>query len=159
MGRKILFLLKDIKNIYKKNIFYYFLASLIFSYSISKENSKIFSSTSNLFSALLVIEIAYIAIFYSGTEGTKKAKAQEYNKSKKISFYDYLLVKNYFSILLKFLVIFLLYIIEIYNIFNFSVSIFIFDISIYNTVIGIAFLSIIITVDLVVSMYYFLRGS
>lgn len=159
MGRKILYLFKDVKDIYKKNIFYYFVVSLILSCSISKENGKIFSSTSDLFSSLLVIEIAYIAIFYSGTEGSKKAKAQEYSKSKKISFYDYLLVKNYFSILLKFLVIFLLYIIEIYNIFNYSISIFIFDISVYNTVIGIAFLAIIITVDLVVSMYYFLRGS
>ena len=56
----------------------YFLIGFVLSL-IPREN-KIFNSASSLFSALIVVEIAFIAIFYSDSTGTKKAKEYEWKK-------------------------------------------------------------------------------
>ena len=136
--KKIYFIIKHIKEIYgiKKMLFFY-IPSLLISAFPRKE--EIFEPAFSLFTALIVVEIAFIAIFYSGSNGVERAKNFSMNNTmnKKTNFYHYLLVKN------GSIKIFLMNV-------NFGYDDFIFSLIIY---------SIIITLDLMVSMYYFLWGN
>lgn len=143
----------------KKQLIFSLIISLILSLPLSIKNVSFFENTGNFFNGILVIEIAYIAIFYSGTTGTEKAKRLIVDHSKKFNYYHYLLVKNYFSVLTKFLVLILIYIINIYNIPNIGFKIFIFNISVYNFIQTLAVCAIITTIDLILSMYFFLWGN
>lgn len=98
---KVGFILSKVQEVYNKLFFFFsffisVLGAYFFSYKIVKE-------TFPLFSSLIVIEIAYIAIFYSGGSGTEKARNQKWKtKNGEMNFYHYLLIKNYFSLLLRF---------------------------------------------------------
>ena len=106
------------------------------------------------------MEIAFIAIFYSDSTGTKKAKEYEWKKigEEKLTFYYYLLVKNYHSLIVKFIVLILIFSMNIYNI-NWEFKISFLVINYENLVFSMIVYSILVTLDLMLSMYYFLWGS
>ena len=81
---KVGFILSKVTEVYSTK---FIIFNTILSFSISWFYSKIIVEKSfNLFSSLIVIEIAYIAIFYSSGKGTQKAKQQEW-KSKLLSLF------------------------------------------------------------------------
>ncbi|PID67138.1 MAG: hypothetical protein CR959_01720 [Fusobacteriales bacterium] len=148
---KIYFLMKHVKDIYgSKGVLKFLIPSVLISL-IPREND-IFEAATSLFTALIVVEIAFVAIFYSGSEGVKKAKEKSMVNfaGEKSSFYHYLLIKNYHSLFIKFIVLFLLFLMKIYNINLIGYNSFIFSLIIY---------SVLVTLDLMISMYYFLWGS
>ena len=155
---KIGFILSIVTVVYCTN---FIIFNTILSFSISWFYSKIIVEKSfNLFSSLIVIEIAYIAIFYSSGKGTQKAKQQEWKSKKgKINFYHYLLIKNYFSLLVRFLLLILLFISEnlLSDIDNLSISKYIEYFIKFSSFLAI--FSFIITFDLMISMFYFLWGN
>ncbi|BET14730.1 MULTISPECIES: hypothetical protein [Fusobacterium] len=155
---KLWYFIKHAKDVYKYKILIYFLIGFVLSL-IPREN-KIFNSASSLFSALIVVEIAFIAIFYSDSTGTKKAKEYEWKKigEEKLTFYYYLLVKNYHSLIVKFIVLILIFSMNIYNI-NWEFKISFLVINYENLVFSMIVYSILVTLDLMLSMYYFLWGS
>lgn len=159
--KKIYFIIKHIKEIYgiKKMLFFY-IPSLLISAFPRKE--EIFEPAFSLFTAFIVVEIAFIAIFYSGSNGVERAKNFSINNTmnKKTNFYHYLLVKNFHSLFLKFIVLFLIFLMKIYKI-NGSIKIFLMNVNFgYDDFIfSLIIYSIIITLDLMVSMYYFLWGN
>ena len=157
MGR-ISFFIKHTKNTYGLKILVYFLIG--FFLSLIPRKKEIFDPVFSLFSSLIVIEIAFIAIFYSGGDGTKKAKEHEWKKfgEEKVSFYHYLLVKKYHSLIMKFIVLLLVFAINIYGIsWEFKISF--FKIGFEELIFSLIVYSILITLDLMLSMYYFLWGS
>ncbi len=163
--KKINMMLYDIKIAYPLKSVLIFLAIAIFFSFLSifryeeKNIKEIIADTISFFSALTVIEIAFLSIFYSGNKGTEKAKKEYYNSQEEMTYYHYLLVKNYFSIAIKFGTIFIVFISRIFNISELVLNFNGVIIGFYNIVYIFIILSLLITVDLVVSMYYFLWGS
>lgn len=150
--------------VYKmKSIFLSILISLILSLPLCIKKDNFLDNIGSFFNGILVIEIAYIAIFYSGTKGTERAKQLIINHHNNFNYYHYLLVKNYFSILIKFFVLSIIYIINIYNISNIGVEYNLFNInlyiSIYNFIQMLSICAILTTMDLILSMFFFLWGN
>ena len=58
----------------KKEIIFSLIFALILSLPLNIGNTEFLKNITDFFQGILVIEIAYIAIFYSGTSGTEKAK-------------------------------------------------------------------------------------
>lgn len=143
----------------KKEIILSLIFALILSLPLCITEVEFLEKTGSFFEGLLVIEIAYIAIFYSGTSGTEKAKKLIINSSKGFNYYHYLLIKNYFSVLIKFFVLLLIYIVTVYNVNNFGLSYGIFNFKIYNLIQTLSICAILTTVDLILSMYFFLWGN
>ncbi|MDK4482054.1 hypothetical protein MWG07_12405 [Fusobacterium necrophorum] len=155
---KVGFILSKVREVYNGSFFFLsFFGSLFVAYFFS---SEIVEETFPLFSALIVIEIAYIAIFYSGGSGTEKARNQKWKiKNGEMNFYHYLLIKNYFSLLLRFFLLALLFITK--NMIPEGPDILLSKLKSYFIMItaSIAIFSIIITFDLMISMFYFLWGN
>lgn len=162
--------MKKLRHIYKhfllvytkKQIFFSLIFSLILSLPLSTKE-KFLENIGSFFNGLLVIEIAYIAIFYSGTKGTERAKQLILDKSKNFNYYHYLLIKNYFSILIKFFILLLAYVITAYNISNIGFKYILLGIvlhfELYNLIQMFTICGILTTVDLILSMYFFLWGN
>lgn len=155
---RLWYFMKHAKDVYKYKILIYFLIGFMISL-IPREN-KIFSSASSLFATLIVVEIAFIAIFYSESTGTQKAKKQEWGEigGEKLSFYYYLLVKNYHCLIMKFIVLILIFAMEVYDI-TWKLNKFFIKFGFEDLVFSLIIYSILITLDLMLSMYYFLWGS
>ena len=141
---KVGFILSKVTEVYSTK---FIIFNTILSFSISWFYSKI------------IVEKSF-AIFYSRGKGTQKAKQQEWKSKKgKINFYHYLLIKNYFSLLMRFLLLILLFISEnlLSNIDNLSISKYIEYFIKFSSFLAI--FSFIITFDLMISMFYFLWGN
>lgn len=143
----------------KKEIIFSLIFALILSLPLNIGNTEFLKNITDFFQGILVIEIAYIAIFYSGTSGTEKAKKLIINSSRGFNYYHYLLIKNYFSILIKFFVLLLIYTVSVYNITDFGFSFWILNIKFYNLIQTLSICAILTTVDLILSMYFFLWGN
>lgn len=155
---KVGFILCKVQEVYSKSFFILsFFISLLVAYFFSHEIVK---ETFSLFSSLIVIEIAYIAIFYSGGSGTKKARNQKWKtKNGEMNFYHYLLIKNYFSLLLRFFLLASLFVAK--NMIPEEPDILIPKLKNYSIMFAafLAIFSIIVTFDLMISMFYFLWRS
>lgn len=119
---KVGFILSKVTEVYSTK---FIIFNTILSFSISWFYSKIIVEKSfNLFSSLIVIEIAYIAIFILVEKGLKKLSNKNGKVKRKNKLLSLFIDKNYFSLLVRFLLLILLFISEnlLSNIDNLSIS-------------------------------------
>ena len=170
MFEKIGMIIRDMFDVYGKRIRYFILISLLFTVAASllatNESIKFtFENTISFFSTLMVIEIAFFGIFFSGSDNNEKARKMIVNEDEDISYYQSLLVKNFNSIFLKMINIILAYIINIFGLTTLK-SVILFEnwnleikIGFYLIFYFLFIYTIIIMTDLIVSIYFFLWKS
>ncbi|MDX8337351.1 hypothetical protein [Candidatus Cetobacterium colombiensis] len=172
---KVSRMIRDIRIVYGCKLFSFFgIAFMISLPSIFRTDTEvlksIYSNTVVFFTALIVIEIAFFGIFYSGSQINKEAKDKLFNKKENMTYYQRLLVKNYHSLFIKFSTVFIAYLFQMYNIMEFYKKIkpfennsFLLDleisIGVYYLFYILSIYSIIVTLDLVTTVYYFLWRS
>ncbi len=165
LNNKLKDFLRDVRIIYGKRILFYLffstIISLLSSLGYNKENIKeVYSSTFSFFTGLIVIEIAFFSIFISGIESVKQAKEKLVNSDEGITLYHQLLVKNYTSLMIKFFTVFILYLFKMFNLENsfykLEICKKIFILGTYNLIYIFVIFSVIVTLDLVLSIYYLL---
>lgn len=168
-------MIRDVRIVYRYKILLFLGAAILISLpSIFRTDTEtlksVYSNTVGFFTALIVIEIAFFGIFYSGSQINKEAKDKFFNKKENMTYYQRLLVKNYHSIFIKFSTVFIAYLFQMYNIMEIGIKIKPFEnnyflsnleinLGVYYLFYMLAIYSIIITLDLVTTVYYFLWRS
>lgn len=169
---KISTMIRDVRIVYGKRLLSFLAVAFIVTFpSVFRINTEtlksVYGNTVGFFTALIVIEIAFFGIFYSGSQINKEAKNKLFNIEENMSYYQRLLIKNYHSIFIKFTTIFLAYLSQMYNVMELCWTYGPFEkfnipeikLGVYYVFYMLAIYSIVVTIDLVTTVYYFLWRS
>lgn len=168
--KKIGIINRDIIEVYKpKKILKFILISLIFVVLGSLRATddvvkELYSNILGLFSVLIVVEIAFFGLFFSENPTNIKAKKFIINTEENISYYQSLVVKNFHSITLKIINIVLIYMLQLFNLALTSKNVaisshgicFSFKVGPYLLFYFLFTYALIVMMDLVVSIYFYL---